>query len=567
VNPEQQSQDAARQRPIISRRSFIEAGTRVGAAFVAAGAGLDAGLISQERVKGGEVGPVGSDRRREQAFEIRLEAARIYLDSDVAPAVTNGDEERYEDKRASFSKTLPHSDLGEVDPDAYATFVSILARGDPAQFERLPAAAEAEAKFNNPQATYAFEMVGVDSHATRLPPPPRFANAQMACEMAELYWLALTRDVPFLHFDDHPLIKAAVADLNGHTLPVCLGVDGTITPGTLFRGETPGEFIGPYVSQFLWLEIPYGIKKIDQRYTFPVRGQNFLTGYADWLACQRGQEPRRKILLDDQPRYVCSNRELAEYVHHDFSFQAYMNAALILLQFGEEALSPTNPYRGSRRQFGDITFGNKNVLSMLAQASLLGQKGSYYHKWLVHRRLRPEVFGGRLETCLSGKKSYDIHSDLLQCDAIARMRASSGTVLLPIAYPEGCPTHPSYPAAHAANAGACATVLRAFFDEGFTVPKPVQANAEGSALEPWQGESLTLGNEINKLASNIALGRDAAGVHYRSDSIQGLRVGEQQAIGLLADYSRTYNEHFDGFVLTKFDGAKVRIVNGEISVL
>jgi hypothetical protein len=35
-------------------------------------------------------------------------------------------------------------------------------------------------------------------------------------------------------------------------------------------------------------------------------------------------------------------------------------------------------------------------------------------------------------------------------------------------------------------------------------------------------------------------------VHYRSDSVRGLFVGEQQTLGLLRDYSRTYNEHFDG---------------------
>jgi hypothetical protein len=76
-----------------------------------------------------------------------------------------------------------------------------------------------------------------------------------------------------------------------------------------------------------------------------------------------------------------------------------------------------------------------------------------------------------------------------------------------------------------------------------------------------------LGNEISKLADNIALGRDAAGVHYRSDSIRGIKVGERQAIGLLADYSRTYHERFDGFVLTKFDGRKIRVANGIISEL
>src|SRR5262245_43274134 len=80
------------------------------------------------------------------------------------------------------------------------------------------------------------------------------------------------------------------------------------------------------------------------------------------------------------------------------------------------------------------------------------------------------------------------------------------------------------------HAGACATILKAFFDAGYVLPHPVEATPDGSTLDPWKGTDLTLGNEIDKLANNIALGRDAAGVHYRSDSIHGLFVGEQQAL-------------------------------------
>ena len=109
------------------------------------------------------------------------------------------------------------------------------------------------------------------------------------------------------------------------------------------------------------------------------------------------------------------------------------------------------------------------------------------------------------------------------------------------------------------NAGACTTVLNALFDPDFALPNPVQTTADGLALEPWRGARLTLGNEIDKLAGNIALRRDFAGVHYRSDSIRGLFVGEQQAIWLLRDYSRTYNERFDGFVVRKFDGERLKI--------
>jgi hypothetical protein len=103
------------------------------------------------------------------------------------------------------------------------------------------------------------------------------------------------------------------------------------------------------------------------------------------------------------------------------------------------------------------------------------------------------------------------------------------------------------------------------FNESFVVPEPVVANADGSALRPWTSSTLTLGGEFEKLASNIAWARHAAGVHYRSDSVAGVLLGESQAIGMLSDYSRTFGEQFDGFVLTTFRGARVRIRDGKVT--
>jgi hypothetical protein len=547
-----------------SRRDFLKVSAEAATALVALSACRGTRLLGREKASAGAADPLRPDQRQQRVFELRRDAAKAYLQEPPVRHATNGDEERYKDRRASFSKTLPHNQFGEVTPDAYQTWLAILTRGDPEEFERVPRAPDASVKLNNPQATYAFDLVGVDPAATRLPPPPAFASAQMAIDMAEVYWQALTLDVPFRDYESHRMVAAAVTDLNAFSQPVGATAGRKVTPATLFRGETAGTLTGPYVSQLLWLDVPYGIKKIDQRYEFPSRGQGFLTDYSEWLACQQGMQPKAKLRFDAQPRFICSNRELAEYVHRDFSYQPYLNAALIMMQFGQDAWSPTNPYRGSKSQFGDITFGRKDVLTLVVQGAMLGQKGSYYHKWQVHRRLRPETFAGRIETHLSGKKKYDIHTEILNCDAVARLLAANGTRLLPGAFPEGCPTHPSYPAAHACTAGACATILKAFFNEAFAMPKPVDAKADGSALEPWQGKPLTLGNEIDKLACNISLGRDAAGVHYRSDSIQGLFVGEQQALGLLCDYSRTYNERFEGFVLTKFDGKKIKIAGGKV---
>jgi hypothetical protein len=544
--------------PHISRRVLLEGS--VSASFFGVGISWSRAAASPE--SGG--GPT----RQTAAFLMRQAAAQAYLHLQQPVHRSNRDEARYADKRASFAKTLPHNDFGEVDPNAFAAFVNVLSDGDPTKFETIPRDHGAEVELNDPQATYAFDLVGLDGAATSLDPPPTFASARMTTEMAELYWLSLTRDVPFRHYETDPLITAAVTDLNAFSEPLTSSTGTTkATPATVFRGETQADLIGPYLSQFLWLDIPYGIKTLQQNYVVPARGQSFLTNYEEWLACQRGAKPKSKLTFDATPRFICSARELAEYVHRDFSFQSYMNAALIMLALGKETLSPTNPYRSSRTQFGDITLGSKNFLSLVAQASLLGQKGAYFHKWQIHRRLRPECFAGRIEVQATGRRQYDIHDDILQCEALARAQSQHGSRLLPVAFPEGCPTHPSYPSAHACNAGACATMLKAFFDPDCVLPHPVESAADGSALEPWHGTDLTLGDEIDKLASNIALGRDAAGVHYRSDSIRGLFVGEQQALWLLRDYSRTYHERFDGFVVRKFNGDRVRIVNGGLDPL
>ena len=506
---------------------------------------------------------IHSHRRRLKAFRIRTKAACIHLREKHQCQNNNGDEELYADRRASFSKCLPHNELGEVDSFAYDRFLTALMSRTSDDFEAIPISPIADRKLANPQAAYAFDMMGVDSHATSILPAPDFNSAETAAEMGEVYWQALTRDVPFFEYETNNLIAAALADLNSFSMIVAPTEGGKITPGTVFRGSTPGDLIGPYISQFLWQDVPYGPSAIVQRYPAPLAGINFMTEYDAWLAIQRGAAPLSSIEFDPTNRYLYNGRCLSEYVHKDVLFQAFFNAAMIMAGFGSDALDSNNPYLGSSNQGGFVTFGGVHLFDMVAKAARVGLEGAWYHKWLVHRRLRPEMFSGRVENQLNGRKDYDIHSDILQSDGVARVHALNGSRLLPQAFPEGSPTHPAYPAGHASVAGACATILKAYFNEDFIIPNPVLASEDGQTLHPWSGEDLTLGNETNKLANNISLGRCTAGVHYRSDG-RGLQVGETQAISILQDYSLTYNEHFSGFTLTKFDGERIRIVNGRV---
>ena len=58
------------------------------------------------------------------------------------------------------------------------------------------------------------------------------------------------------------------------------------------------------------------------------------------------------------------------------------------------------------------------------------------------------------------------------------------------------------------------------------------------------GEDLTVEGELNKLASNISIGRDWAGVHYFTDYIESIKMGEAIALGILEEQKLTYNEDF-----------------------
>ena len=125
-------------------------------------------------------------------------------------------------------------------------------------------------------------------------------------------------------------------------------------------------------------------------------------------------------------------------------------------------------------------------------------------------------------------------------------------------YPEGSPAHPSYPAGHAAIAGACVTVLKAFFKEDMVIPNPVMPAVDGLTLQSYTDGSLTVGDELDKLASNVSLGRDWAGVHYRSDGTQGMLLGEEVAISMLQDWKNTHPQS-PKLTLKKFDGSVITI--------
>jgi hypothetical protein len=81
-----------------------------------------------------------------------------------------------------------------------------------------------------------------------------------------------------------------------------------------------------------------------------------------------------------------------------------------------------------------------------------------------------------------------------------------------MAYPEGCPYTPRILLDVRPSLGACATVLKWFFNEDLAIPSPVVASSDVLKLSSYTGPALTVGGELNKLASNACIPRDTAGV-------------------------------------------------------
>jgi hypothetical protein len=502
-----------------------------------------------------------------QAYRVRLEAAQAQLSRPRVEHPTNGDEQRYPTRFASYSKGLPHDELGHVEPTAYATLLRAIESGQPADFDRIPRGATV--RLTNPQAGLAFQLEGADAEQLVMRPPPRFESDEIAGEIAELYWMALARDIPFEEYGGSPLIDAAAVDLTTNTSFAGPRTDGTVTSATIFRGSAAGNLIGPFISQFLWLSAPFGAERVDRRIRTAIPSRDYLTSYDEWLAVQSGAATGAAV-YDDTQRYIRNGRDLAVWVHKDVLFQLAFDAFLSLIAMGAP-LSRTNPYsdavvhdgevvaRVARNQIAFGTLGEPYIASLIGTVARLAVSSVWYQKWWVHRRLRPEVYAGRVHNHLRGVTDYPVPEVLLESEVLERIESVHRTHLLPQAYPEGSPTHPAYGAGHATVAGATVTVLKAFFDESFVIQDPVETNLVGTGVFPYDGPELTVGAELNKLAYNIATGRNFAGIHWRSDMDESIAFGEEIAIRFLEDERRCLNEDFEGFTLTKFDGTQITI--------
>ncbi len=543
----------------VSRREFLE---RAGLASAGVAAGLQAPSAlageadeSEERT---DLSESDGHIRRERAFRLRVKAAIEERAVPIPRHATNGDEALYPNRIGNHTKDLPHDSIGEVDPTEYNKLLKAIESGDPADFEAIRLGGKV--KLANPQGGLAFTMQGTDSAQLSIPPAPALASAERAAEMVEDYWMALLRDIPFSQYGKESISTAAIDELNRLSDFRGPRMRGQVTPDSLFRGTSPGDLIGPFISQFLLLPVRLGAINLTQKYNTYAPHLDYLTDFPSWLACQNGKSTLAVNVIAGTS-YIKNGRDLSAYDHVDYLGQSAVAALLLMLRNGTP-FNPGNPYLHSLNQNNGPTFGQQHFFSLLYEASIRASRAVFFQKWQVHRTLRPEAFGGLVHNTLSGVVDYPLHRDVLDSEAVSRVFSKTGYYLLPHNDPEGCPQHPAYAAQHAATLGAQVTALKAFFDESAVMPSPVMPSDDGQSLLPYtgaDGAQMTVGNELNKLASNISLGRDFEAVHWRSDSWQGLLLGEAAAISVLRDQRHMYNEPFRGITFTSFEGNPVTV--------
>jgi hypothetical protein len=516
--------------------------------------------------------------RVQHALQLRMATALRDSQIPAAPHTTNGDEQRYPDHSASYSKGLMQDDIGVVNPSAWKSFKQALRSGRNSDFEAMIMGGTRT--MNGPQGAYAFDLETADSDQfgnvpwsgnpgglPLVPPFAQIASVDYGAQLIEMYWASLLRDVAFTDYATNATAIAAAAELT--STPAYRGprdVGGNVTPELLFRGAFAGDTVGPYISQLMITPTALGAQPMDQLMTTYLPGINYMTDTTTFLQVQSGINTGLTNQVDPIRRCLRDGRGLAAYTHVDVLYQAYFCAFLVLSGLNLP-VNPGNPYVGSRTQNGFGTFGGPDFAATQGEIAARALNRVWFQKWLIHLTHRPEAGGGILHQILSGNQNRinaRLNSNVLNSQAVAQSFSKYGTYLLSQAFPEGSPYHPSYPTGHGAVGGACITLLKFFFDGNHPWPNPQVPSSDGLSLVPYTGPDagqITVAGELSKLAHNVSYGHGIhAGIHWRSDTESSMLLGEALALSFLQDRAHTYNEKFT-VQLTKLDGSTATITN------
>lgn len=416
------------------------------------------------------------------------------------------------------------------------------------------------------------------------PPPPCFTAPELAAELAELYALALIRDVPFEALNDphhvvridrttsftlHELLcelrslswfdgqvscggdpsrsdpvgalvtaaasgsRAAEGDAD-HRRGLKLNGDGQLTLRTLFRGNVGRRGVEMRLSAFHDEDRARPAASGDRSQPDP---EAPMSHWIDWLGQTFGAGLALPGDGGSAGAKIATPRALVTRVGQSPTGRTHFNAALLLLA------------RGMALDTGLEGVGNVRPISAQGVLSIMAETieratGLVMSRQAARDRLsRPGVYAARLTAMAArdhGGEPFDqMRAALDELTTLAprlvawisvlnaregRAPIGGEMLLLPPMSTADLPLHRTDSAAQAVIAGALSTVLKAVFD----TRRHARLRMVGV-----QGGGLDVAAEADRLASDVAMARAVTGGWFPAENHQDLRLGEALAIHVL----------------------------------
>jgi hypothetical protein len=447
-------------------------------------------------------------------------------------------------------------------------------------------------RLSDPYSLFDFEIQGKNRFSYVMDPAPSPTSDQGAAELLEVYAMALLRDYQLVALDPScslyisipqpakDTINKYIEELNKNNIQTNLkcpvNSQNKITPELLFRGSSQGCIQGPYASQFIYYPVVLGTLLLEQQNVlldtsfntidFSNNDLGITTQY--FIEIWNGTpKPAREDNITI--RYLTTMRDFALYINRDEVWQPFFITGGLFLDYG----IPTGFY-SKNRSSGPSRFVNLGVVDLwtiMMKAVKLAMNSAWVWKWKQLRQ-RPEEMAYQVHL----KKKYpsdpsgvNFKPYLLSDQNVIMADISNnnkGNFLMPLAYRQGSPFHPSYPGGHATIAGACITILKAWFNCDTLIKAYIPDLSGNDLLEYRIGVGSTanvyykISDELDKLANNCGITRNFSGIHYRSDDETGIKLGESVAIDLLKEEISKYRDDIT-FRFRKLDGTIQTISN------
>ena len=380
----------------------------------------------------------------------------------------------------------------------------------------------------------------------------RATSEAQAFEMFELYALSQLRDC---HVERLSTDCQAECDRTLSALSTFPGREATSCSDLYRLSTVPFASSGPYVSQLLLRSYKDGAQQVDRRFPSTATDQTLSTRQG-YLEAEEGTTLTRSNPSLPDLVYPHDCRSLGTMVDGEPAYKHYLSAALLLMQ----TLGSSSFSLSTEDVLTSLHGGFDDVLVSVAEVTRNALAESYRAKYLQSMKMRPASMASLID--VKNRSSHLSPSDVgavaqiwehafgraerkSYLDEMARRRGDGGreaSYLLANHYRTS--RHPSYTHGHGTVAAAAVTVLKGLIRT---------ATSSDMALVPWQlpllvpsqdGTALedapaslasgsTIADELDKLAHNVAIGRNCAGQHFRTEAEVSLSYGQDVGVRFL----------------------------------